>query len=1464
MNEGMGHLEKDRSGKNRHRTTRVTESGSFSTAGVPQNDVDNRVLTAKRLITKHRNFVRNISKQVPEGFDFDSNRIPPNTLAALENAGLKINPFERDGKHYVEVHDGEKTEVITHTQAVQWLQNIEEEYREDARKLREKEEEIAELERLLKEEGERTQIGQKGDIETKLAERNSPYVDAANDKVFETERKAPVKDLIESGISNDELVKYLREHPEIISKTPPELSNDIVVSNAPKPFSDSNRIDKVPNRLNQETLDPKSDIARVIAQKGEYLQSLNQDVEDAKIIERPKQSVRPIVLKALSNLFKEKVEVSSDGEHIILQREGEGPLGNPFTIAAKDASRMVALEAERIRLKTSPAVEESASARASESASQHENVQKPKLTHEEMRAYLARVRNKPKAETESESNSNERGTSPQLNFEDPVQYLGQKKPHLNNPESIAYLKDVQEKRARQRASEAPLSVLKEPSLDDPEIKKVLEKAQIRTRRQLRQLGQERINEERFAQQNNESSVDIDIKLPLEEQGVDILLPSIPHERVSHRTLESIKDDIAFLVQARNAKFFPAVAFSERYPDFKNLYERTRGLGRKMLIATWIDNELTSLKQELAESQKETSEEKGNDQKPEISLVAADVAFLERAKSEISYGSKEFGEFVAQRDPEFAKEWKRLGGSRDAATIMWIERTLQELKSEQQKPRDRASRNEQPPFFDNRFETKFGITRAELSKFEGFNQLSEGQQMLVYENLKEYAEQGTDGYLAKVWEGIEDTSKNDEEKSITEGSGGTDAYGEVLKKLISNAHTFGQKVHVEKRDGTPFLFPDLINFPLDRGINRGVQYQVTRDLNRAAYEFMKIPASWEENKNSVSVHESKLTAFLKDTVLKVESRKKYREYITKQKAFEESKKIFARVLEATGTPQGEIVKKLIDIDAQVHAIRLMETDHEAVAALHSMNDEDLWKKIGTTLASGPLAGGFGTVGRAATAHALRGVSNPLVLKSLSDLNTWSPEAAEQRERDRRNQTDRMYQHLVPRVVTARQEVQTPEGIKDMGVTAKLERLAGQLDALPPVDECTKEQIIERARILAQLKERVTFAYDKLKLGRIQFGNNDEASANIADFLETIALAQIILVREESGSRIPQLRSNSRLRQYARKLTIVASLVGATSLASMFAIEEFKTGEVSGKLKNWFTSMKADFNDFKFDTTTITPSKPSGVPEATQSTSAEIVLEKDEGGRPYRQSIFHPEQEQPNTPTANAGLGKSLEEGDQVVRGESSGEQKQEPVLSESPRPSVQTPREAFNTASEQDRIANMSVQERSAFEATYNTTPQSPTAAEKAKMKELFSVSSGPKQLSLEARAELKELFTEKISILPRPTKDDIVSGGILKMTFLEANALSNWPQVGNIPIESFIINSMEQGTEVQRVPALAQLAKIFREVGKPPYNVTMHRSDSVEIFSRQAFTAIELARKEKLETDSMRELLGSIKGIGQK
>ncbi len=1442
MKEGIGYLDKERSGKSRHRDGGNEVLPSETSLSQPQpkaNEVADTYLTGNRLTKKHKEFVRSISKEVPEGFDFDSNRIPPGTLAALENAGLKINPFERGDKHFIEVHDGEKTQVITHKQAVEWLQNLNDAYAEDARKLREREEEIkeiAELERILDQNDASIQVEQSTNLETEQAESVLSINDAVNDKIFEQESLTPLKDLIEAGISDSELLEYIREHPEVKSALPPEPGSDIVLSAAPKPFSGSNSIDKIPSRPNEEILDTvRSDVAEKIAKRGEFLRTTNRGVEDAKYIERSGEPVRPIVLKALSIPFPKMVEVSSDGRKITLQREG----GEPFEILAEDASRMIALESEKTRLRkikestatdpdyvdTVPSAltpqepegtslddpmikqnlnvdarraskkldqlnteianrvrregeenENSVSAFAesevgkgdsviggmydaetgigfdpsqpqiptvdSVPAVQLEKSPKPKLTREEMHAHLERVKNKSehsKKSTQEFEDTKADGVSP-LDFENPNEYIvasggvKPKKPHLNNAESIAYLKDVQEKRKRQREALEQFQPEIASPIPEPSVGVTPE-------------GLDKL--------------DIDLS-ERGEDGVDINLPLVPFGKENPTVLTDV-------VESPTVNIDTTIVSTELpKPPVTSAPERVVAPVRQ--------------RQEQAVGRAYEN-------------VQKDIALLERAKSEVAYGSKE----LFARFPEYKKLFNGSGGDRDAATMMWVERKLRELKAE-----GKESALTAPNFVDERFEKRFGITQAELSKIEGFNKLSNGQKMLVYENLREYAEQESRGEAAAMWASVRSIMGQSVESAPRKDAVGIEEYRGFLSKLILSTALHGPKIHVENGK----LMTDFVGmYHRDRGV-RPEQKGVVDALNSAAHAFARIPASWQEDGNGVHAkNESKITTFFKETLFKTESRNQYRKYEAQQQAYEEAKRAFAEQLEATGVPREQIVRKLIDVDAKVHQLRFVETSPEATALLQSVPDKTFWQKVGGAVKAGGVYAALGTVGRTMTGSALGALSGPAVAATLAGTRAWNKTAAEQRERDRKAHTGTIdASEGALNIVPASHTVKTTEGPIDTGLTAKLEKLVTEYQNLSDTADPK-----DRTRLLNQLKARATYSQDKLKLNRIQFGDKKSFAVNQARFFEALANAQVLVVEEGTGS---QSRTDGRLKNYldyregaindrrhreARKRVAVASTVAAgMAVAGAYAAHEFIKSDIGGKavekVKDWFT----------WDTT----------PGAVIGDTIEI--------------------EGPSVPQGAEVLEKTMTASDFIERSAVSTETPENiaPLHTEEEFSSVKDMPEL----KEIPPMQGASVEAEVVAQATEaQIVPQSPTAAEKA---------------------EIARLFTEGVEKLPAPTALDIQGGRILETFFLKANVPPQaWVNVRDIPVRSFILDSMERGTVAQRTPSLVQLGKIFREAAKPPYNVITYPNETTEIYTHRVFTAISQAAKTHLNTVSMKELL---------
>lgn len=568
---------------------------------------------------------------------------------------------------------------------------------------------------------------------------------------------------------------------------------------------------------------------------------------------------------------------------------------------------------------------------------------------------------------------------------------------------------------------------------------------------------------------------------------------------------------------------------------------------------------------------------------EQSDIQKEVAYLEKVKSEVSSGSREFIEYAMKNDPEFKKAYEAAGGERGALSHMWIERRLGALKAEA-KEMARSS----PNYFDTRFEKQFGISKAELLKIEGFDKLSNGQQMLIFESLKEYTEDESRGKFGAMWAGVKGILGQTVETAPRKGATGIEAYRDFLAPLVMSATMYGPKVHIE--NGT--AMPDFIGMGYDREY-REKQKAACDVLNSAAHAFAQIPASWQEDGNGVHAKdESKITTFFKEKLFTTESRKNYRTYEASAKAFEDAQIQFAEALSSTGISDEHIVRKILEVDAKVHQLRFIETDPEAAEFLKSVPDKTFWEKVGGVVKAGGVYAGLGAVGRTMTGSALGVLSGPAVAATLAGTRAWNKTAAEQRERDRKARmgTEDTSAGAL-NIVQAKQEIKTSEGKKDMGVTAKLERLVSDFRNLGE-DADPKE----RMRLLNQLRARTTYSQDKLKLNRIQFGDKKNFAVNQARFFEALANAQV-LVFKEGGS--PESRLDTRLEKYleyregamndrrhreARKRVLTASTVAAgMSLAGAYAAQEFIKSDMGGRtierikdgaerVGSWLTSEK----------------------------------------------------------------------------------------------------------------------------------------------------------------------------------------------------------------------------------------------------------------------------------------------------
>ncbi len=1497
--EGRGKKRRDR--KERNAATIIAESQSEEVI----------TLSANALSPDSVAFLKNI----PSGIDFDALDPPPFTINALKEAGLRIGEmgYNRDGKNFLVVTDGEGvTKTFLHSEAVQWLQDVVIAYEEDAEILRRKEIELAALQSENthgKEPATPEDLGAptpdtvalapapavevspsvdipvpvggesevfvpavvseqalKGDV-TKGAEEPPEQLTEANEArytEFNIDVRPPEPPLKKEYPILNNVVEGMERPPNpprVMDATYPEPNTSMPVRKTQSGKYDSpvlqgdteeakaysaqkNGKKHEPKRLTyeQEILPPSDEIARELAERSLRLKAT--DVADAEIRERKEKKKspsalasaprKPEVVPILTDVPSEEEVSSATNFAPKAPRLDAAVLKDKLTevdillpdikelLAEKDVPSVDEIADLYLRYQDAPISEE-----AKKSQFEVGELDESRAKYAQALQIMMRERSPEIVVSNAEMMRDELlAILGRMNFTHTpyarsvtwaLWDMGKQYHYFTHPDeadkryTIANPLDSSEKRdeilhrhlgwefhaayIKKRLSQELLGLID----THPEIKELISK-EVKTNNSLSSLDLAelgKLTHKAFAEVAD-AEVDTDEQHPPE-------VPA-PRENFTTRAPSEIRKEIVELEKIRaEKKSLDALAklLDKRYPEFDEdeQYTRLRGGARAIQISTWIENKLNGLKEELT-----------------------------------------------------------------------------------------ASSAERMPIFDERFEKEFGISREAFEMIEGSEKLSKEQQMLVYENLKEYAERGHEGMLGSVWMGIKKAFGNEGDKVPKKGSKGMDAYGDALRILVYNAAIYGPKVHME--DGV--LMPDLVgmNFSRER---RKEQKEAVDELNRTAHMFARIPGSWQEDGNGVHAKDEwKVTTFLKEKVIGSESRKHYLEYEKKQQAFDEAKKNFAIELEKTGVPRDDIVNKLIEIDTQVYRIRFVETNPEAVEAIGNIKDETMWNKVSGKIVRGSFYAGVGIVGRLATTSMVGVIGGPLVSATLAGIRGWNATAAEQREKDRKtlmgqtestlakdekyilllkemndaisldpNQDPRYKSkyHRDPQTlrkikafndyvvesntrlntVSAKQEVKTTEGNKDMGVSAKLSRLTEAFMALPVKEESeyTEAEKNARTKLFNQLQSRVTYTQDKFNLGRIQFGDKDSYATNQAEFLQILGKAQLVLAnekgiaweqsnietrRETTGEALPDKEKRETLSyrldrylgyresainkrrhsQQTKKAIEKAIIAGGISYIAGFTI---RTGidhsdvikeKVVG-VKNWF------MNEPSVDTDVAEAPKKPPVPRPAPAT-------------PVR----------PTTPTVDRpGVKLDIPDEDEFTPPELPNKGLKVPASLEETRPAPYMPPERVDDAPGARRVGEVVADSPEGI------------ASRTTSVEDMKPVATQPPSGSRpDAGRSLSEAFQRSTEPLPISSLDE-KRGRILQEFFIKNNLpRETWAGLRGLTPDVFIAETMEKGSPFRESKSIMDLSNVFREVAKPPYNVTPNNGESMTTFTNRVFTAI--------------------------
>ncbi|MBP9751947.1 MAG: hypothetical protein KBD19_03740 [Candidatus Moranbacteria bacterium] len=381
----------------------------------------------------------------------------------------------------------------------------------------------------------------------------------------------------------------------------------------------------------------------------------------------------------------------------------------------------------------------------------------------------------------------------------------------------------------------------------------------------------------------------------------------------------------------------------------------------------------------------------------------------------------------------------------------------------------------------RFVGEFGIERADLESIWGFDQLSEGQQMLVFENLKqltlgriqEEAEKKADrekresGFLGKIWKSMSkkyQIAKAEKSTAQEIMSGGIRVHGKILEQLV-----FGMSKGPEAEIGTDGKTVEIKFSCASQNLSESDR-SAADDFDRVANEFARMPYEWS---------------------LPTATDDERARYLSAQGAYKEALSRFGDIVysNAGSLPEAHLI--LNDMDGRVQMMQFLQTHPELEERLDDLREQSAWRTmLNTVVAERGAYLAYGYLGRTFLAGAFGWAAAPVVAAGAGGFVSWKRSKETLRSNDaaaRRGKKDKS---------SEAKNVVTVKGLSD-----KLERLVQKIEAAPG----------ERgqAEAVLSLKTRMEYTRRKVEEGLVDFGEKPESRVwEQYDLLQLLARAEAV--------------------------------------------------------------------------------------------------------------------------------------------------------------------------------------------------------------------------------------------------------------------------------------------------------------------------------------------------------------------
>lgn len=405
--------------------------------------------------------------------------------------------------------------------------------------------------------------------------------------------------------------------------------------------------------------------------------------------------------------------------------------------------------------------------------------------------------------------------------------------------------------------------------------------------------------------------------------------------------------------------------------------------------------------------------------------------------------------------------------------------------------------------ERKFQESFSINDESLQSIEGFIDLTPAQKLLVFENVKAYADQVKGPMYRGFYQGFLGVQLDNVPKA---GTKGIEAYRSVISALVQDIKEKGVKVYIDAESGE--LETSFVNIILEgKRKHRESIHAAIREVDSAARILARTPRVIAERNSKGG---SKIVAFLKN---KFSSEgKKQEEYSDRVKQLKEAKAVLEQTLYTARFPTREVTQALVDIDKRVLETQMVLAHPELTSHAEQVKDRTWLQKVGAFVSdpANLTALGVGYASKALAFACMGVVGAQVASGAWAGIKGWNKEDAKQREQDRAAKTGVVdNSETALNVAAAEKTIKIGKEERKVGAIDKLELLLEEVrvEVFGNADQANAEKILER--LLERLMTRVQYTEDKLRLDRMSFGKPEERAGQIARAFEAIAEARVFL-------------------------------------------------------------------------------------------------------------------------------------------------------------------------------------------------------------------------------------------------------------------------------------------------------------------------------------------------------------------